>query len=112
MPNHSLQRTGRRSVAELRLDSSFRFHRRFSLLIPLKPPNLAVKPIRRLAWMHWYQDWYQVGFPPLRSKNKNPRKPLCLQGLKLEAGVRIELTIGVLQAMGNRADPFDADWAS
>ena len=47
--------------------------------------------------MHWYQDWYQVGFPPPRSKNKNPRKPLCLQGLKLEAGVRIELTIGVLQ---------------
>jgi hypothetical protein len=62
--------------------------------------------------MHWYQDWYQVGFWPLRSRKGNPRKPIYLQGLKLEAGVRIELTIGVLQAMGNRADPFDADWAS
>ena len=32
-----------------------------------------------------------------RPGNENPCKPLYLQGLKLEAGVRIELTIGVLQ---------------
>jgi hypothetical protein len=38
----------------------------------------AVRPIERLAWMHWYQNWYQVGFSPLRSRNENPSKPLCL----------------------------------
>jgi hypothetical protein len=30
-------------------------------------------------------------------KSKNPRKSLDSRGMKLEAGVRIELTIGVLQ---------------
>jgi hypothetical protein len=52
------------------------------------------------AWMHWYQDWYQVGFSPLRSRNENPRKPLYLQGLKLEAGVRIErLTLDFIRVL-------------
>jgi len=34
------------------------------------------------------------------NRNENPRKPLYLQGLKLEAGVGIEPTIGVLQFVG------------
>src|ERR1035441_10623290 len=38
----------------------------------------------------------------------NPRKPLYLQGCKLEAGVRIELTIGVLQSL-NRCSPLFAN---
>jgi hypothetical protein len=39
-------------------------------------------------------------FRPLPTKKKNPSKPLYLQEKKLEAGVRIELTIGVLQFVG------------
>src|ERR1035441_4967900 len=53
-----------------------------------------------LAWMHWHQDWYRVGFWPSVPKTRNPRKPLYLQGLKLEAGVRIErLTLGFLRVL-------------
>ena len=47
--------------------------------------------------MHWYQDWYQVGFLAQCVGKQNLRNSLEMQGVKLEAGVRIELTLGVLQ---------------
>ena len=42
--------------------------------------------------------WYPVPLPQFSTKMNSSRKPLYLHGWKLEAGVRIELTIGVLQA--------------
>src|ERR1035438_1432464 len=58
---------------------------------------LIVHSLSPFLKTHWYQNWYQSGFLQKFSNNNNPHNSLELYGIKLEAGVRIELTIGVLQ---------------
>ena len=44
--------------------------------------------------MHWYQDWYQVGFCPLRFREANPLQIQLVAGVEVGGGCWYQTSLG------------------